>query len=64
MATELRAPRGRARARAPCRSYNIVIATTVITSRKVFLHNQHYLQFRVGMGHLEIPSCVHCGGGS
>lgn len=32
--------------RAPCDSYNIVIAMTVITSRKVFLHNQHYSQFR------------------
>lgn len=31
---------------APCDSYNIVIAMTVITSRKVFLHNQHYSQFR------------------
>lgn len=40
----LRASRGRARA--PCDSYNIVIAMTVITSRKVFLHNQHYSQFR------------------
>lgn len=39
--------------RAPCGSYNIVIATTVITSRKVFLHNQHYSQFRDGMGHRE-----------
>lgn len=52
----------RARARAPCDSYNIVIAMTVITSRKVFLHNQHYSQFRgewaAGNARLKIETTV------